>query len=275
MTMLSLPGSRWKQNNHDQDDLRIWREKKYQRQAALFWQDLAAELKDHSAIVGYNLLNEPHPERIFASKQVHINSVHQAEVQIMLYDFYKGVIKSVRLSDEHTPIILDSSAYADPKTFDLLKPHEDSNILYSFHMYEPYEYTNRKMNKGKFRYPGNIDGTRWDKEELKSYMSSVVTFQKSHNLPSNRILVGEFGGHRRSPGLDEYFRDLISIFQEEGWHFSFYAFREDTWDGMDYELGEEILPESYWRATERGQKPHLKRKDIYLAFSIIKKALHE
>ncbi len=24
ITLLSLPGSRWKQNNHDQDDLRIW-----------------------------------------------------------------------------------------------------------------------------------------------------------------------------------------------------------------------------------------------------------
>ena len=45
ITMLSLPGSRWSQNNHDKDDLRIWKEEKFQKQAALFWKDLAGELR--------------------------------------------------------------------------------------------------------------------------------------------------------------------------------------------------------------------------------------
>ncbi len=273
ITMLSLPGSRWKQNNQDQDDLRVWKEEKYQIQTARFWQDLAEALKDHPVIVGYNILNEPHPERIFEPKAININTVAQSKVQKMLYSFYNRTIQSIRLSDKHIPIVLDSSAYADAKTFILLKPHEDSNILYSFHMYEPYVYTNHKMNSGKIRYPGNIGGKQWDKEELKSYLSAVKVFQKSHNIASNKILVGEFGGHRISPGLENYFQDLISIFQEEGWHFAFYAFREDTWDGMDYELGDKPLPWQYWQAIDRGQKPHLERKDIYPAFSTLKKAL--
>jgi endoglucanase len=270
ITMLSLPGSRWKQNNKDRDDLRAWKEEKYQAQAALFWQHLAAELKNYPIVVGYNILNEPHPERIFAPESIHINDVHQAQTQTMLYDFYKLIIHNIRLSDEFTPIILDSSAYADPKTFSLLKPHADKNILYSFHMYEPYEYTNHKMNNGKILYPGNIAGKQWNKNMLKNYMSAVTAFQKSHKIPVNRILVGEFGGHRMSPGLDIYFQDLISIFQEEGWHFAFYAFREDTWDGMDYELGDQKLPWSYWQAIEHGQKPHPERKDSYPVFSVIK-----
>ncbi|WP_264377597.1 hypothetical protein [Wolbachia endosymbiont (group B) of Philonthus cognatus] len=54
--MLSLPGSRWKQNNNDKDDLRLWSDQAFQKQAAKFWQDLAKELKDHPAIVGYNIL---------------------------------------------------------------------------------------------------------------------------------------------------------------------------------------------------------------------------
>lgn len=37
ITMLSLPGSRWKQNNHDNDDLRIWTDKTFQTQASKFW----------------------------------------------------------------------------------------------------------------------------------------------------------------------------------------------------------------------------------------------
>jgi len=92
-------------------------------------------------------------------------------------------------------------------------------------MYEPYEYTNHKMNQGKYRYPGNINGKEWDKEEIKSYLSSVIKFQQFNNIPSNRILVGEFGGHSMSPVLHLYFKDQISLFQNEEWHFVFCSFR--------------------------------------------------
>ncbi|MFK8040671.1 MAG: glycoside hydrolase family 5 protein [Rickettsiaceae bacterium] len=271
ITMLSLPGSRWKQNNQDKDDLRIWKDEKYQIQAALFWQDLAAALKGHPAVIGYSILNEPHPERIFKPKQVHISTVYQEESQKMLCKLYSLIIKHIRLIDKETPIILDSSAYADPQTFSLLIPQKDENILYSFHMYEPYEYTNHKINNGKFKYPGQINSKQWDKKALKEHMSSVVAFQKKHHVACNRILVGEFGGHRMSPGLEKYFEDLINIFNQEGWHFAFYAFREDVWDGMDYELGTKKLPWSYWQAIERGETTILERKDSYPAFSIIKR----
>jgi endoglucanase len=275
ITMLSLPGSRWKQNNQDQDDLRIWKEDKFRQQAARFWYDLALELKEHPAVVGYNILNEPHPERVFSSEAVSINTVRQPEVQSMLHDFYKLIIQNIRLNDKLTPIILDSSAYADSKTFEQFIAHDEKNILYSFHMYEPYAYTNHKIKKGQFQYPGNIMGIEWNKNELQKYMLAVTHFQKHYNIPSNRILVGEFGANRMSKGIDQYFKDLISIFTEEGWHFAFYAFREDTWDGMDYELGNKKLPWSYWQAVENGQRPILERKDSYPAFSIIKQALQK
>ena len=41
--------------------------------------------------------------------------------------------------------------------------------------------------------------------------------------------------------LPKYMQDLISIFNQKGWHKSFYAFREDTWTGMNYELGTEKI----------------------------------
>ncbi|MDR2769029.1 MAG: hypothetical protein LBB19_00500 [Puniceicoccales bacterium] len=36
ITLLSLPGSRWTQNNSDEDDLRIWQDANFQKQAAKF-----------------------------------------------------------------------------------------------------------------------------------------------------------------------------------------------------------------------------------------------
>ncbi len=275
LTMLSLPGSRWKQNNEGKDDLKIWENEDYQTQAACFWKDLAAVLKDHPAIVGYNLLNEPHPERLVATQSVSISTVHQEKVQGMLYDVYKRIIEHIRLIDKDTPIMLDSSAYADAQAFRTLLPQADKNVLYAFHMYEPYVYTNYQMNKGKFAYPGCIQGKQWDHKALKEYMAAVMEFQQRYHISNRKIIVGEFGGHRMAAGLEKYFEDLITIFNKQGWHFAFYAFHEDTWDGMDYELGNEKLPWSYWQAVERGEKPNLNRKSIYPTFSIIKKALND
>jgi hypothetical protein len=84
ITMLSLPGSRWKQLNSNKDDLRIWRDFNYQKQAARFWKDLAVELRDCPIVVGYNILNEPHLERLFNAKSCHVEKVNQPEVQTVV-----------------------------------------------------------------------------------------------------------------------------------------------------------------------------------------------
>jgi len=55
ITTVSLPGSRWLQQNDDKDDVRLWRDVNYHNQAASFWRDLAFRLKDHPAVVGYNI----------------------------------------------------------------------------------------------------------------------------------------------------------------------------------------------------------------------------
>lgn len=62
LTVLSLPGDRWRQFNNYKNDDRIWKDFSYHEQAAVFWRDLASRLKDHPAVIGYNLINEPHPE---------------------------------------------------------------------------------------------------------------------------------------------------------------------------------------------------------------------
>lgn len=269
ISMLSLPGSRWRQNNNAKDDLRIWKEEKFRTQAASFWKELAYALKDHPAIIGYNIINEPHPEKIYDAKGLQIYEICQEKIQDMLFNFYQLIIKNIRSVDPLTPIVLDSSAYGDSNTFRHLKPHKDPNIIYSFHIYEPYEYTTKKLNQGELCYPGNIGGKYWDKKELYRYMEPVIKFQKSYKIPASRIFVGEFGAHRMSPGIDQYFKDLTSIFNQQGWHFAFYAFREDTWDGMDYELGK--MASGYWKTIESGKEP--RRDGNTPTFLVLRNAL--
>jgi len=274
ITMLSLPGSRWRQNNHFNDDLRIWNDDKFQQQAAEFWKSLAQALKGHPAIVGYNILNEPHLEKLFQPSGPQLPLKTRKEIQNQLFTFYHAMIESIRAVDQDTPIILDGSTYGDPQEFEFFKPHADNKILYSFHMYEPYQYTNYKLNQGKLSYPGKIGAHSWNLEALKTYIEPVVRFQKTHKIPSSRILVGEFGGSRFSKGIEKYFEDLIKIFNQESWHFAFYAFREDVWDSMDYELGTQKLPWSYWQTEKSKRKiPPALRSEHSPAFQVIKNDL--
>jgi aryl-phospho-beta-D-glucosidase BglC (GH1 family) len=273
ITMLSLPGSRWKQLNNDRDDLRIWSDIKFQMQAAKFWKDLAKELREYKMVIGYNILNEPHPERLFNTKDCHVDGVNQDKVQRLLFDFNRAIVREIRKIDRRTPIIIDSSGYADPNTFKGLEPlHEDWGIIYAFHMYEPYEYTSHSHNRGQYSYPGKVAGKYWSRGELRKYMQRVYFFQKAHKVPSNRIFVGEFGGYRRQKGLPLYLADLIKIFEENEWHRAFYAWSDD-WDGMNYRLGDEKLPWEYWKAKEKGIDYQLVQKDTYPQFAVLKSDL--
>jgi hypothetical protein len=130
-------------------------------------------------------------------------------------------------------------------------------------VYEPYAFTNAK-NKGKWRYPGPIpvgetasaaDAIAWDRARLASLVEPVSDWERRHRIPSSRVFAGEFGVVRTNPGATDYLRDLIALFEERGWHWAFYGYREDEWDAMDYELGTGRTPWAWWQAQERGVPP--------------------
>lgn len=108
-------------------------------------------LKDHPAVVGYNVINEPHPEtaagfNVFWTEDYDkwYNKIENTTADLNM--LYGTIIDSIRSVDADIPIMLDSGLFATPWAINYLKPIEDKNVLYAFHMYEPYELTsqNRK-----------------------------------------------------------------------------------------------------------------------------------
>ena len=69
----------------------------------------------------------------------------------------------------------------------------------------------------------------------------VRQWQLQHGVPSNRILVAEFGICRTVCGAKQYLTDLIEIFQEFGWSWLLFSFRDEEWDALDYELGTDSM----------------------------------
>ena len=124
-------------------------------------------------------------------------------------------------------------------------------------------FTNRK-NAGRVAYPG--------KKTIDALLEPAREFMRANQIPASRIYAGEFGCYRKNAGCEEYLRDLGALFNHEGWHWSFYGYREDEWDGMDYEMGPTRgLSEKYWKEVEAGRYPS--RVEFYPAASPLWKAL--
>ncbi|MDR2633980.1 MAG: glycoside hydrolase family 5 protein [Treponema sp.] len=288
ITPLSLPGCRWSQNNNKQYDARIWEDYQYQEAAVRFWTDLAKELRSYDCIVAYDILNEPYPEigtgleeqtSVGDAGRFPIWYAQYKDTPRNLYYFYDKIIQSIRQVDTDTPIMLESGYYSQPSSYcEFPDTFSDDTILYSVHMYEPYAFTSNGnfRNGALYTYPGAIpfgnELVVWNKETMLTYFEPFEDWIRRHSIPLNRIVVSEFGCMRRNPGAERYLSDMVSILEDKKYHWAFYAFREDDWDGYDYEIGTKALPWSYWQARERGEFPPPPRENTPL-FTIIRKQL--
>ena len=104
-------------------------------------------------------------------------------------------------------------------------------------MYQPFQFTHQRVysKDGKLRpgekpvvYPGRINGEEFDQKKLRQILQPVRDFQLRYGA---RIYVGEFSAITWAPGAAQYLRDLIEIFENYHWDWSYHAFREaSVWD---------------------------------------------
>jgi len=257
---VTLPGARWAQHNDGVYDDRLWSDPAYQLQAVNFWVDLATELKQHPAIVGYDILNEPAPERQSGpAENSPISTLKDWQLKQDggtrdLQAFYSAVIAGIREVDTITPVIVGGGWYANPRSLAAWSgPLSDDRVLYAFHMYEPYAATSAgNMRREKpLRYPGVVtlyDGQElaWSRQSVKHHIDFAYTWAAHHGVPSNRVVASEFGCMRRWTDCEAYLTDVLDAVEARNGHWAFYAFREDEWDGMDYELPASLKPGRFY-----------------------------
>ncbi|MCG7489192.1 glycoside hydrolase family 5 protein [Vibrio sp. Of14-4] len=287
ITPLSLPFMRWSQNNGRRYDGRLFEHQNNWNKAIEFWVDLALKLKDNPYIAAYNIVNEPAPEKN-AGLQEHAS--HQ-EMQTWykinqggsrdLPLFYEKVIDAIRKVDPATPIMVDAGWYAAADSFTYWnKALSDDKVLYSFHMYEPYQATSsyNLRRKKPYQYPGQVPFANkpkvmWNADKVSEYLHNPVSWSKAHGIPMNRLLAGEFGCVRKLNNCATYLDDVIKALDKNNLHWAFYSFREDEWDGMNYELGAtKAVGWDYWKAQEKGEPDPIHYQSSPL-FSVIQKKL--
>jgi endoglucanase len=272
LIMFELPGC--KDGNADgTQDYRIWHNESYQKQAFLFWKELASAVKDHPAIVAYDPLNEPHPEREYGLEEpgkAFIDWLDEIKGTVAdLNRFNKRMVASIRETDPETPIMLEGYFYAGPEGLPYMEVIDDPSVLYSFHNPGPWQFTTFRANKGRYRYPDNMPeywddpGSPWTVDNLIELLEPVKKFMADNNINANQIVASEVLCDRRVEGCAEYLKDLFSLYNKQNWHWAFYAFRaDDAWTGLDYEIGTEPDPAGYWEKVENGADYNMLKNDL-------------
>jgi hypothetical protein len=206
----------------DQPDWSLFQQKRLQDRFLAVWDKIAHRYKDSDVVWGYDVCNEPRDDDAAPGL---MDWQHLAERSARL----------IRSIDPRHAIIIES-INGDVRTLAFLKPIAVPGVVYSVHMYAPTAFTFQglDMPQPPVDYPGTIDGKQWNRDQMAAYLADVVKFQHRYHVP---IYIGEFSAIRWAPGLsgERYLNDAIGIFEQNGWDWSYHAFRE--WQGWSPEYG--------------------------------------
>ncbi|MEO9872303.1 glycoside hydrolase family 5 protein [Ekhidna sp.] len=216
----------------------LWTDVAEQEKFFDLWRDLSKALKKYpNGLVAYELMNEAVADD-HESWNLLVDRAHDA----------------IRELEPERTIVIGSNRWQSTETFDALRVPNDSNILLSFHFYEPFllthynaEWTYLKNYAGPVHYPGviltepefeNIPDTikpsvekwvnvKFNKQLLLERWAKPIQKAKELGLP---LYCGEFGIISNAPDEDTFlwYKDMIELFDETGIGFANWNYKSDN-----------------------------------------------
>lgn len=203
-------------SHHFNEDVKpLWTDPAEQDKFIALWKDLSDFIHDRPyGMVAYEPMNEPVAD-------------DPEEWNILL----ARMVDSLRKWEPARVLVLGSNRWQSATTFDELRvPINDTNIILSYHFYEPFflthykaSWTNLRDFEGEVNYPGQIvlnsnlpEHLRvYNRDTLVKMMEKPLRVASRLNLP---LYCGEFGIFRDFfPAAKlAWYRDMISIFEEYG-----------------------------------------------------------
>jgi endoglucanase len=213
----------------------LWTVPAEQDKFIALWKDLSDSLREWpNGMVAYELMNEP----VADDPEQWNNLVARA-------------VDSVRNWEPARTIVIGSNLWQSVNTFDKLKiPANDTNILLSYHFYEPFTLTHYKAAwtelkdfHGEVNYPGQIvlnskkpeHQMVFNRDTLVKMMQKPLHLADSLNLP---LYCGEFGVIDHTPvSLKQaWYTDMVSIFEEYGVGYANWNYKAGSFGIVDREL---------------------------------------
>ncbi|MFQ5407229.1 MAG: cellulase family glycosylhydrolase, partial [Anaerolineales bacterium] len=191
-------------------------------------QDVVERFNDRPEIIAWEPLVEPALDWFLTQEE----DAPYSQAAALWNDLAPDLIAVIRAVDPERPILIEPVNWGGPGGFALLDRFDDDNLVYSLHTYEPFAFTHQQ-EPPYTAYPGVFDGEAFDRAALDALLTPVDDFQARHDAP---IVVGEWGGIRWLPGIEQYISDQLSLFEQRGWSWLWYAWDDEEWDELGFEL---------------------------------------
>ena len=171
-------------------------------------------------------------------------------------------IAAIRRQNKDRIIVLGSICWNHPEALHHVKVYDDENIIYTFHMYKPHEFTHQRgvLQAGplyynrEMPYPGDIDRYRdykkvvsndpngypgyevMDKQYLQDAMQPAFDFIQAH--PDKILWCGEFGTirHANIRWRESWMRDVIALLKEHQIPYCVWNYLSTPNDGNRFSL---------------------------------------
>ncbi len=190
--------------NHDwhSDSLgpaELWDSKDCQDRTVALWECLAGRYQDETAVIGYDLLNEP-----------------VLDNTALLNAFYKRLITAIRRADPNHILFVEGNRWATD--MDCLEDFEDGNLALSVHFYEPIDFTFNLVPLLSYASAG------YDRGAILKRMEHYRRAAEKRGVP---LFVGEFGVNARDGlyGEDHWLKDTLSVFDDMGFHWTYWTYK--------------------------------------------------
>lgn len=200
----------------------LWDQEENQKRLIALWKAIATRYKDEPVIMGYDLLNEP---GVSKSKQ-------------QWQTLAQKLVNEIRAVDKKHPIFIER-VNSVKKNWDSDKEMnfvlvEGENLIYEFHVYDPYFYTHQLAEWDD--YMRNRDGGVWPdpkKRHTKKFLEEVVdkhlAWGRKHNVP---LYLGEWGLYKanfeKNRGGLNWVEDMIAIISERKITNTYHVYHEES-----------------------------------------------
>ena len=176
--------------------------------------------------------------------------------------FADRLVREIRSKNPVRPIVVGSRCWNTPGALAQLKVWDDPNVIYTFHNYEPFEFThqrgvlmsgplayNRELTypcddvgryRGYHELWGNTNSypnvTRIDRRILEERLRPAFDWAKAH--PDKILWLGEFGTIRHAPKASRvaYMRDTVELCKEHGIPWCVWNYLSTPNDGNRFSL---------------------------------------
>jgi endoglucanase len=224
----------------------LWTDPAEQEKFYDLWRDLSATLSVYpNSLVAYELMNEA-----------------VADDPELWNNLVANAVKALREIEPYRTIVIGSNRWQSVGTFDELKvPANDTNIILSFHFYEPFllthwnaSWTGLRDYEGPVHYPGIIltqeefdalpekmkeaakgwTGREFDKNWILDEWQKPIKKAKELGLP---LYCGEFGiitGPEKDDML-RWYQDMIDLFEENGIGYANWNYKSGSFGLLDGE----------------------------------------